>query len=98
MAEKKYNLTLEESIERLEANAVKNTRQTEEGIVTRQLEGMTLDEAYDVGYATLLYDLQSLTGPDPMEVELHVVTPDVDDNGQPFSEDFHLLTEKDPYA
>lgn len=95
MAEKKkFNLTLEEAIERLSEQAERNTIQTEQGNVTDQLQGMTVDEAYDVGYATLLHDLKSLTGPDPLEVELHALSP----VNFPEVEDFHLLTEKDPYA
>lgn len=63
-----FNLSLEEAIAVLEEQVQKNTAQTESGEVTHQLDGMSLDEAYDVGYATLLHDLKSLTGPDPMEV------------------------------
>lgn len=63
-----FNLSLEEAIEVLEEQARKNTEQTEDGVVTHQLDGMSLDQAYDVGYSTLLHDLKSITGPDPMEV------------------------------
>lgn len=72
----KFNLSLEEAIAELEIYAEKNSRQTREGIITHQLEGMSLDDAYDVGYATLLHDLKSLTGPNPMEVELISIATD----------------------
>lgn len=63
-----YNLSLTEAIEVLEAQSEKNRAETASGAVTHQLEGMSVDDAYDVGYDTLLHDLKSITGPDPMEV------------------------------
>jgi hypothetical protein len=58
-----YDLTLEQALARLEAEVEKNQQQTD----TPLLQGMTPDQAYNVGYETCLRDLQSLTGPDPME-------------------------------
>lgn len=63
-----FNLSLEEAIEVLQGQVEKNQRQTEEGQADSLLDAMTPHEAYDVGYATLLDDLKSLTGPDPLEV------------------------------
>lgn len=69
----KYNLSLQEAIVALRQQSLKNRAQTEDGLLTEQLRGMSVDEAYDVGYATLLHDLETLTGPDPFEV--HAVVP-----------------------
>lgn len=66
----KYNLTLPEALKVLDTQALSNRRQTESGQVTHQLEGMSLDQAYDVGYETLLHDLKTITGPDPLEVSI----------------------------
>ncbi len=74
MSEPQYNLSLPEAIKVLHEQEEKNRKQTQDGIKTEGLEGMSLDEAYDVGYATLLHDLESLTGPNPFEVHAVVAT------------------------
>jgi hypothetical protein len=76
MANPLYNLSLQEAIVFLESQVEKNRKQTETGVETEELQGMSLDQAYDVGYETLLHDLKSVTGPDPMEVSIvHVPIP-----------------------
>jgi hypothetical protein len=64
-----YNLSLPDALERLEVEVEKNHTQTN----TPELEGMTPDEAYDVGYETALRDIKSLTGPNPIEVAIVTV-------------------------
>lgn len=61
-----YNLTLPEAIARLQEEVEKNATQKN----TPELQGMTPDESYDVGYRTCLHDLISITGPNPTEVGL----------------------------
>ena len=61
-----YGLTLPEAVQRLEEEVVKNATQLD----TEQLQGMTPDQSYNVGYETCLRDLQSVTGPDPRELYL----------------------------
>ncbi len=73
---KRYNLSLEEALVVLHEQVEKNRTQTETGELTRQLQGMSVDEAYDVGYETLLRDLESLTGPDPFEVIPVYISPE----------------------
>lgn len=75
-AHAKYNLSLQEAIVVLREQSLRNRTQTESGVLTTQLEGMSVDQAYDVGYATMLHDLESLTGPDPFEVHAVAVAPD----------------------
>lgn len=65
-----YNLTLDQAIERLREEAAKNETQKD----TPQLQGMSPDEGYNVGYATAIHDLVSLTGPNPREVGVIEVT------------------------
>ena len=59
-----YNLDLAQALVRIGEEIVSNSTQKN----TPELQGMTPDQAYDVGYETCLRDLQSLTGPDPLEV------------------------------
>lgn len=69
-----FNLSLEEAIEVLDEQVKKNRQQTKSGQQTPGLQGMSVDQAYDIGYETLLHDLKSLTGPDPFEVHAVVAT------------------------
>lgn len=63
-----FNLTLEEAIPALDAQAEKNQSQTERGLLTEQLKDIPNESCYDIGYATCLADLKSITGPDPREI------------------------------
>ncbi len=69
-----YNLTLQEAIERLRAEAEKHSQEPPDPI----LEGVSADDAWVLGYQTCLHDLESLTGPNPREVGIIVFTPSED--------------------
>lgn len=66
-----YNLSLEEAIVRLREEAQKHADEDPDPI----LEGVPVDTAWALGYATCLHDLESLTGPNPREVGLVILTP-----------------------
>lgn len=85
----KYNLTLEEAKAELQDYAAKNEAETRGGVATVGLDGMSVDEAYDVGYATAILDLETLTGPDPLVVEVRIGTINLPDT---------TVTEKDSNA
>lgn len=71
MPKPQYNLPLDKAIEVLEAQVEKHRNEGE----TPQVKDMTPDDAWVVGYATLLHDLKSLTGPDPREIGITMVIP-----------------------
>lgn len=73
MAERKYNLTLEQALPELDAQLVKMRAQEDRTELTRT--GVSADDAYELGYETAIFDLRHYTGPDPLEVTLMIVSP-----------------------
>lgn len=71
MARPQYNLPLDAAIAVLDAQAEKHRNEGE----TPQVKDMAPDDAWVVGYETAIHDLKSLTGPDPREVGVMIVTP-----------------------
>jgi hypothetical protein len=69
MANKQFDLTLEEALPRLDAELLKHRAETDR----EQLKDISSDDAYDLGYELAIQDLRSLTGPNPMEIGIMVV-------------------------
>jgi hypothetical protein len=63
-----FNLSAEDALDVLEAQADKNEKQTAEGAENEFLKDIKPETAYDLGYRTAIQDFASVTGDDPREV------------------------------
>lgn len=73
MTARKFNLTLEQALPELDAQLLKMRAQEDRTELTRT--GMSPDDAMELGYESAIFDLRHYTGPDPLEVNLMIVTP-----------------------